>query len=138
MLSVGFFAGWFAYLLVTFAMGYIWHLVAFKDLYARLAIFTRLDDPIVPLGFAAMVIQGAIMSYLYPILSKSDGSAVANGLRLGLVMGIFIASSAVLAEAAKMYVTSLSTWLVVETIYYAIQFTLCGIAIAFAYAALCK
>jgi len=46
-------------------------------------------------------------------------------------MGLFIASSAVLAEAAKQRVTSLPTWLVVESVYYAIQFSLCGVAIAF-------
>ena len=129
-----FLAGWISYLVVTFALGYVWHLVAFKDLYARLAIFTRLDDPIVPLGFTAMVIQGAVMSYLFPLLSKPNKSVVSNGLRFGLVTGLFIASSAVLAEAAKMKVTSISMWLFVETIYYAIQFALCGIAMAYSYA----
>jgi hypothetical protein len=53
------YSAWLAYLVITFVLGYLWHLVLFKDLYAKLAIFTRLEDPIVPLGFAAMVIQGA-------------------------------------------------------------------------------
>jgi len=127
-----FLAAWLAYLVVTFAMGYLWHLVLFKKLYAELAIFTRLDDPIVPLGFAAMVIQGAVLAYLYPIVA-GGGAPVIEGIRFGLVMGLFIASSAVVAEAAKQRVTSLPTWLAVESVYYAIQFILCGIAIAVVY-----
>lgn len=127
------FAGaWFAYLVVTFAMGYVWHLVLFKDLYARLAIFSRLDDPVVPLGFAAMFVQGGVLAYLYPKVA-SEGPLVLEGLSFGLLMGLFIASSAVLAEAAKQRVSSLSTWLAIETTYYALQFGLAGIAIAFVY-----
>ena len=38
-----------------------------------------------------------------------------------------------LAEAAKQRVSSLPTWLVLESVYYAIQFTLSGLAIAFIY-----
>lgn len=130
MFSAKFFGSWFAYLLVTFAMGYVWHLVLFKDLYAKLAIFSRLDDPIVPLGFASMLIQGAVLAYLYPFIARA-GNPVIEGLRFGLIMGLFIASSAVLAEAAKQRVTSLPLWLMVESVYYTIQFSLCGLAIAF-------
>jgi hypothetical protein len=130
MLNVTFFGSWLAYVVVTFALGFIWHLVLFKELYAKLGIYSRLDDPIVPLGLSAMLIQGAVLAYLYPLLAR-PGNLLLEGLRFGLIMGLFIASSAVLAEAAKQRVTSLPTWLVVETIYYAIQFALCGIAIAF-------
>jgi lipid-A-disaccharide synthase-like uncharacterized protein len=129
MFGAKFYGSWFAYLIISFALGYVWHLVLFKDLYARLAIFSRLDDPIVPLGFISIVVQGAILAYLYPFIAKQD-SVMIEGLRFGLLMGVFIASSAVFAEAAKQRVTSLPTWLIVESIYYFIQFCLCGIAIA--------
>ncbi len=49
-------------------------------------------------------------------------------------MGVFIASSAVLAEAAKQRVSSLPIWLALESTYYVIQFGLAGIAIAVVYA----
>lgn len=129
MFTAKFFGSWFAYLVITFAMGFVWHLVLFKKLYAELGIFARLDDPIIPLGFAAMLIQGAVLAYLYPYIARV-GSPLAEGLRFGLIMGLFIASSAVIAEAAKQRVTSLPTWLIVESVYYAIQFSLCGVAIA--------
>ena len=135
MLSTAFYGSWFAYLFITFALGFIWHLVVFKDLYRRLAIYTRLDDPIVPLGFLSMLIQGAVLAYLYPQVVDTSSSAP-EGLRFGLLMGLFIASSAVIAEAAKQRVTSLRTWFVVESLYYLIQFSLSGLAIGLIYTAL--
>ena len=57
-----FIGAWISYVLVTFAMGFVWHLIAFKKIYDELAIFSRIDDPIIPLGFAAMLIQGGILA----------------------------------------------------------------------------
>jgi len=135
MFTTQFFGSWFAYIVITFVMGFVWHLVTFKALYAKLAIFSRIDDPIIPLGFTAMLIQGGVLAYLYPLIATS-GSPVYEGIKFGLLMGLFIASSAVIAEAAKQRVSSLSTWLVVESVYYAIQFSLSGIAIALIYGTL--
>lgn len=63
--------------------------------------------------------------------SLNGGSVLAEGVKFGLVLGAFIASSsAVLAEATKQTVTSLPTWLPLETAYDVIQFGLAGIAVA--------
>ena len=40
-----------AYLLPTFALGFVWHLVLFKDYYESLAIYRT--DIIIPLGFGS-------------------------------------------------------------------------------------
>lgn len=127
-----FLQAWLAYVVITFIMGFVWHLVLFKDLYAELAIFSRIDDPNIPLGLSAMLIQGAILAYVYPKLATHGHPAV-SGVRFGLLMGAFIASSAVIAEAAKQDVTSLSTWLVLESTYYVIQFSLSGLLIGLIY-----
>lgn len=132
MVTTAFFGGWLAYLAITFALGFVWHMVVFKELYHRLAIYSRLDDPIVPLGFLSMVIQGAVLAYLYPFVAHGDNPLV-DGLRFGGLMGVFIASSAVLAEAAKQRVTSLATWFAVEGLYYTIQFGLSGLALGLIY-----
>lgn len=123
---------WLAYVIVTFAMGFTWHLVLFRDLYRELAIYSRLDDPIIPLGVASMLIQGAILAYIYPHLSPRRNPPV-DGIKFGVLMGIFLASSAVLAEGAKQNVTSLSTWLLIESGYYVIQFGLSGLVIGLLY-----
>jgi hypothetical protein len=97
-----------------------------------LAIYTRIDDPIVPLGLLAMLIQGAVLAYLYPLIAIGS-NPIMDGIRFGLLMGVFLASSAVIAEVAKQRVTSLRTWFVLESSYYSIQFLLTGLAIAFIY-----
>lgn len=130
MFTAAFFGSWFAYVMITFALGFIWHLVVFKDIYHRLAIYTRIDDPIVPLGFLAMLIQGAVLAYVYPLIATGSNPIV-DGIGFGLLMGVFLASSAVIAEVAKQRVTSLRTWFVLESSYYGIQFILTGLAIAF-------
>lgn len=135
MFTTAFFGSWFAYVAITFALGFVWHLVIFKNLYHRLAIYTRLDDPIIPLGLLSMLIQGAVLAYLYPQVVGVQSSVI-DGITYSLLMGLFLASSAVLAEAAKQRVTSLRIWLVVESLYYLIQFLLAGLAISSIYASL--
>ena len=56
-----------------------------------------------------------------------------DGLRFGVLVGVFLATSAVLAEAGKNYVASLSTWLVLETSDYLLQFMFSGVVIALVY-----
>lgn len=127
-----FFGAWGAYLGVTFAAGFVWHLILFKQLYKDLGIFSRIDDPIIPLGFAAMLIQGAVLAYLYPRVSKRR-EPTKEGLSFGIIMGVLMLSSAVIAEAAKQRVSSLPTWLIVESIYYLLQFGVSGMLIGIIY-----
>ena len=127
-----FLAAWAGYLIATFIGGFVWHLLLFKETYVDLKIFTRIDDPIIPLGLSAMFIQGALLAYIYPVLCRRRQPAV-DGLRFGILAGVFLATSAVLGEAGKNYVTSLSTWLLLETTYYLLQFTFSGLVIALAY-----
>lgn len=131
-MSACFFLAWAGYVVVTFGLGFVWHLVLFKGTYQKLAIFSRIDDPIIPLGLSAMLIQGGILAYLFPFLQQGGGVWM-EGLRFGWVLGLFIASSAVIAEAAKQRVTSLSKWLFLESTYYFLQFSLAGVTIAAAY-----
>ena len=126
-----FFLGALAYLLVTFPVAYLWHLVVFAGVYDRLGIFNR-EEPIVALGFLAILIQGFLLSYAYPIF-RGKGNTLKEGLKFGWMMGFFLWSSQVLAAAAKHQVSSLASWFAVETLYFAIQFTLVGIALGLVY-----
>ena len=76
MFTAAFYGSWFAYVAITFALGFVWHLVVFKNLYHRLAIYTRLDDPIIPLGLLSMLIQGAVLAYLYPEVVDVHGGGL--------------------------------------------------------------
>lgn len=120
-----------AYVVVTFVIAAGWHLILFKDLYDQLGIFTR-KEPLIPLGIISIIMQGLVLSYLYPICSKG-GSPLKDGLKFGLLIGILMASIAVFAEAGKQNVSSLATWLGFESVYYLLQFGLVGTVIALIY-----
>jgi hypothetical protein len=121
-----------AYIVCTFLIAAPWHLALFKPLYDELAIFTR-KEPLIPLGMLSMVMQGLVLSHLYPFFAQGRHS-VKTGAVFGLLMGVLLASSAVFAEAGKQNVTSLSTWLALESVYYLFQFTVVGAVIGSIYA----
>ena len=126
-----FFLAAIAYVIVTFAVAASWHLVFFKDLYDQLGIFTR-KEPLIPLGITSIIMQGLVLSYLYPVFFKG-GSPLMQGLKFGLLIGVLMASIAVFAEAGKQHVSSLTTWLAFESMYYLLQFGLVGVIIGLIY-----
>lgn len=121
-----------AYVLITFVIAASWHLLLFKELYDQLGIFTR-KEPLIHLGVISMVIQGLVLAYLYPLFRK-NASPVKEGLKFGILMGVFMGSNAVFAEAGKQEVTSLTTWLVLESVYYLLQFAIVGVVIGLIFA----
>src|SRR5260370_36986738 len=77
-----FWLGIAAYLLPTFPIAYVWHLVLFAPTYDALGIYR--PDPIIPFGFASMVIQGIIFSWAYPrLVPKRAGAIFRSGLACG-------------------------------------------------------
>ena len=127
-----FWLGVAAYLLPTFPIAYVWHLVAFAPAYEALGIYRA--DPIIPFGFASMVIQGMIFSYAYPRLFQHRGGAILGpGLLYGLGLAILSWSFTTLAVAAKNVMTSIPTYMWLETAFTVVQFLVVGPLIALAY-----
>lgn len=52
-----------AYLLPTFALGFVWHLILFKGYYDALAMYRA--DVIIPFGFLSMSIQAVLFAWVY-------------------------------------------------------------------------
>jgi len=123
-----------SYLVLTFIMAAGWHLALFKNVYTRLGAFTR-PRPIIPLGILSMVLQAAVVAYLYPFFYHG-GSPVTEGATFGLLLGVFMGSNAVLAEAGKNEVGPLRTWIPLEGVYYLVQFILVGLVIGLIYGVL--
>ncbi len=119
------------YIVVTFIIAAAWHLVLFKDLYDQLGIFSR-KEPLIHLGLISMMMQGFVLAYIFPIL-RTNETVIKRGLKFGILIGILMASSAVFAEAGKQQVSSLSTWLLLESTYYVIQFAIVGTVIGLIY-----
>jgi hypothetical protein len=115
------------YIVPTMILGYVWHLIIFKDLYDSLSIYNR-TEPIIPLGFFSMMVQGVIIAYLYPYYAK-DNSTTAKAVGFSLTLGLFLFSVSTLANAAKIEVTSMSKWLLIQVAFHLLQFIVAGVLI---------
>jgi len=127
-----FWLGVVAYLAPTFPIAYVWHLVLFAPAYEALGIYR--PDPIIPFGFASMVIQGIIFSWAYPRLFHDRGSAIFGpGLAYGLALAVLSWSFTTLAVAAKNIMSSVPIYLLLETGFTLLQFAIVGPLIALAH-----
>jgi hypothetical protein len=121
-----------AYLVPTFPIAYLWHLVVFAPAYEALGIYR--PDPIIPFGFASMVLQGIVFSWAYPRLFPRRGSAILKpGLVYGLALAILSWSFTTLAVAAKNIMASVPTYVQLETGFTVLQFLIVGPLIALAH-----
>lgn len=120
-----------AYLLATFPLAIVWHLILFKGVYEEIGYIAR-DEPIFAFGFLAILIQGFIMSSAYPMFSRGNYSP-SGGLRYALAVGLFFWTSHVLAFAAKGDVHRLDLFIPLETAYLAIQFGVFGLILGYSF-----
>lgn len=127
----GFWWATLGYAVVTLSLGMVWHFVWFHDLYHQLGIYNR-QEPVIPLGMLSMLIQGLILAYLYPFFYKA-GHPVTQGIKYGLLMGLYMYSVTTLANAAKIMVTSMPVWLGIQALFHTVQFVLAGALIGLAY-----
>jgi hypothetical protein len=128
----GFWLGVAAYLVPTFPIAYAWHLVVFAPSYHALGIYR--PDPIIPFGFASMLIQGGVFSWAYPrIFPRRDGSVLKLGVTYGLGLAILSWSFTTLAVAAKNIMTSVPVYIQLETGFTLLQFLVVGPLIALAH-----
>jgi hypothetical protein len=120
-----FWLGMAAYLVPSFPIAFAWHLVLFESSYHALGIYR--DDPIIPLGLASMIIQGAIFSWVFPrVFAGNRSSVLKNGLLFGLGAGLLSWSFTTLAFAAKHPMASISDYLLLETGFTVLQFLVVG------------
>jgi len=108
-----------AYLVPTFALGFVWHLVLFESYYEALAIYRR--DIIVPFGFLSMLIQAGIFAWLYGRVFAGHGSAASRMIAYGAVGAVLSWSFTTLAVAAKNVMASVPDYVLIETAFTAVQ-----------------
>ena len=117
------------YLVLTFPIAAVWHLVLFPQSMAGAAFRA---PPLFALGLLSTVVQAIVVAYLYPRLSRG-GSPIRDGLRFALIMGSFIASYGVLAEAGKFAVGPTASWVFHEGAFFVVQWIVIGIAVGLVY-----
>ena len=121
----------FAYLIPTMILGMVWHFVWFHEMYESFGIYNR-KDPIIPLGFGSMLLQGLIIAYLYPYYAAEQHS-IGRSLKFSLLMGFFLFTVSTLANAAKIEVTSMASWLIVQFIFHLLLSSVVGVLIGLVY-----
>ena len=120
--------GTLAYTLVTFPIAVIWHVVLFEETYNKFGYFE--GEPNFLLGLITIVIQGAVLSLLFPFV-KFQGNSIARGIKYALLLGMFFWTSHVLAFIAKQVVADVMTFVFMESFYLLIQFGVFGILIGY-------
>ena len=109
-----------AYLVVSFALGAIWHMVLFKEYYKKLAIYSNIEKPRFSFGFSSMLLQAIVFTYVYPL--------IASPWLFGLGLFMLLTSFMVFAEAGKQNATSLSGFVMIQTAFSAVQTILVTLA----------
>jgi hypothetical protein len=123
-----------AYVLPTFALGFVWHLILFEDYYAALQIYR--SDIIIPLGLLSMLVQGVLFAWLYDkAVAAQAGGWLARGLRYAVLGGLLSWSFTTLAVAAKNLMASVPDYLLIESAFTAVQWIIVGPLTAIAYSA---
>ena len=127
-----FWLGMAAYLVPTFPIAFVWHLVLFEPNYRALQIYR--PEPIIPFGLASMLIQSVIFSWIFPrVFAGRRDTILKNGLLYGLGVGLLSWSFTTLAVAAKQPMASIPDFVVLETAFTVLQFLIVGPLIALAY-----
>jgi hypothetical protein len=109
-----------AYLVPTFALGFVWHLVLFDAYYHALAIYR--PDVIIPFGFLSMLIQGVVFAWMYErAFAQQPGTGLSKALAYGAVGAVLSWSFTTLAVAAKNVMASVPDYLMIETAFTLVQ-----------------
>jgi hypothetical protein len=119
-----------AFILVSFGVQGLSHFVINVDHFAAIT-FMR-PEPVLPMGFAAMIIEALIFSFVMSRLWP-DGATIQQGLIVSACFGLFLASYIVLAEPAKYAAPSIPSWMVIEGMASLIQFAVFGVLLGLIY-----
>ena len=117
-----------AYLVPTFMLGYVWHLVLFTGYYERLAMYRH--DVVIPLGIASMSVQSLFFAWIWDRLAAKQSALWARTWRYALFGAALSWSFTTLAVAAKNVMSSVGNYFVIESAFTVTQWLLVAAATA--------
>lgn len=121
-----------AYILPTFPLGYVWHLVLFREQYHALQLYRA--DVIIPLGLASMAIQALAFAWIYPrVFSTQREAWISSAVRFFAIFSVLAWSFTTLPVAAKYQMASIPMFLALETTFTLAHFLVVSPLIALAY-----
>ena len=104
-----------SYLIPTFALGFVWHLVAFKGYYDALEIYRK--DVIIPFGFLSMSIQALLFAWVYARVFAAWPDIKSRVLGYSAFGALLSWSFTTIAVAAKNVMSSVPDYLLIESGY---------------------
>lgn len=107
--------GALCYLIPTFALGFVWHLVAFKGYYDGLEMYRK--DVIIPFGFLAMCLQAVLFAWVYARIFALWSDAKARAFGYTAFGAVLSWSFTTIAVAAKNVMRSVPDYLLIESGY---------------------
>ena len=105
--------GAFTYLVPTFALGFVWHLVAFKGYYEALGMYRK--DVIIPFGFLSMSIQAVLFAWVYARVFAAWSDAKSRAFGYAAFGAVLSWSFTTIAVAAKNVMSSVPDYVLIET-----------------------
>jgi ABC-type sugar transport system permease subunit len=117
--------GVLAYVVPTFLLGFVWHLVLFRSAYDALGIYRK--DVIIPFGLLSMIVQGVLFAWIYEkVFARAGGTWMARGLAYAGLGALLSWSFTTIAVAAKNVMTSVPDYLLIETAFTVVQWAIVG------------
>ena len=107
------------YTLIVFPLALIWHVGLFEETYHAFGYFD--GEPNIPLGLLTIVLQGVLLSIMYPVFSTGKLS-FSQAVRFCVLVGAFFWTSHVLALVAKQNVPDATRFVIMESLYLGLQF----------------
>lgn len=112
-----------AYVVPTFLLGFLWHLILFESTYKALHIYR--DDIVIPLGFLSMLIQAVLFAWIFgKAFARDIGSFASRTLAYGGLGALLSWSFTTLAVAAKNVMASVPDYLLIETAFTLVQWAM--------------
>jgi len=116
--------GALCYLIPTFALGFVWHLVAFKAYYDALAIYRQ--DVIIPFGLLSMSIQAVLFAWIYVRVFAPLPETTSRVFGYAAFGAVLSWSFTTVAVAAKNVMSSVPDYLLIESGYTVLQWLMVG------------
>lgn len=115
-----------SYIIVTFVLAYIWHLVIFGNAYAELGIASLRPEPIFQFGLLAIIVHAAVFTYFFAQFFEPKAT-LAHALKLSLGLGAVITAYAAFSVPAKFEIEPASHYIWLEFVFGVIHYSVIGV-----------
>lgn len=116
------------YVVLTFALAFVWNMLLFRDTYVALGAHSMRAEPIMPLGLAAILIEAFVLSLLF---SKVFDGSLKQGLFLALAVGAFSITYGALVVPAKFLIDPVPTYVALEASFGLLHYGAAGVALTY-------